>query len=373
MRQSHLATVIKSKPPGGCFAVRGFASQRLGYLPRPDLVVPLLQRHPETRLGQATCHKRESSSSVVCTAEAGKPLRRAVSGADRNTPVTREQGPNTTIARNLLLGTAAGLIAVAGAQAADMPVKAKPVEYVKVCSLYGTGFYYIPGPIPASRSAALCVSRVEAQFERRNHCRFRWRTDRVGSLRPSRYQRHQLSGPRSNRVRCAHANRLRHPAVLYPRRLGPVHAIVRCGRPRHATYGAATCLAGGIARSFSSRALRSVAASRSSTSSPTAAPTHTSSPHHRRHALLAVGPLGLHGAVRQRRVLHAVAGRSDRSLQVRHVRHHSRLAGPLTAGFRDRQRLGHIIRAATTTASAFRTSSPTCASTRPGAISGSAP
>ena len=31
------------------------------------------------------------------------------------------------------------------AQAADLPVKAKPVEYVKVCSLYGVGFYYIPG------------------------------------------------------------------------------------------------------------------------------------------------------------------------------------------------------------------------------------
>ena len=32
-----------------------------------------------------------------------------------------------------------------GAQAADLPVKAKPVEYVKVCSLYGEGFFYIPG------------------------------------------------------------------------------------------------------------------------------------------------------------------------------------------------------------------------------------
>ena len=49
------------------------------------------------------------------------------------------------IGKSLLLGTAAGLLAVAGAQAADMPVKAKPVEYVKVCSLYGSGFYYIPG------------------------------------------------------------------------------------------------------------------------------------------------------------------------------------------------------------------------------------
>ena len=26
-----------------------------------------------------------------------------------------------------------------------MPVKAKPVEYVKICTLYGAGFYYIPG------------------------------------------------------------------------------------------------------------------------------------------------------------------------------------------------------------------------------------
>ena len=49
------------------------------------------------------------------------------------------------MARSLLLGSAAGLVAVAGAQAADLPVKAKPVEYVKICTLYGEGFYYIPG------------------------------------------------------------------------------------------------------------------------------------------------------------------------------------------------------------------------------------
>jgi hypothetical protein len=47
--------------------------------------------------------------------------------------------------KSLLLGSAAGFVAVAGAQAADLPVKAKPVEYVKVCSLYGAGYYYIPG------------------------------------------------------------------------------------------------------------------------------------------------------------------------------------------------------------------------------------
>ena len=47
--------------------------------------------------------------------------------------------------KSLLLGSAAGLVAVGGAQAADLPVKAKPVEYVKICSLYGAGYYYIPG------------------------------------------------------------------------------------------------------------------------------------------------------------------------------------------------------------------------------------
>jgi Porin subfamily len=46
--------------------------------------------------------------------------------------------------KTLLLGTAAGFVAVAGAQAADMPVKAA-VAYVKICNLYGDGFYYLPG------------------------------------------------------------------------------------------------------------------------------------------------------------------------------------------------------------------------------------
>ena len=48
-------------------------------------------------------------------------------------------------ARTLILGSAAGLIAISGAQAADLPVKAKAVEYVRICSLYGAGFFYIPG------------------------------------------------------------------------------------------------------------------------------------------------------------------------------------------------------------------------------------
>jgi len=63
----------------------------------------------------------------------------------RNPPMKSNLEVHMKMVKSLLLGSAAGLVAVAGTQAADLPVKAKPVEYVKICSLYGAGFYYIPG------------------------------------------------------------------------------------------------------------------------------------------------------------------------------------------------------------------------------------
>src|SRR5262245_25668702 len=49
--------------------------------------------------------------------------------------------------KSLLLGSAAALVAATGARAADAVVVAEPepVEYVRVCDVYGAGFYYIPG------------------------------------------------------------------------------------------------------------------------------------------------------------------------------------------------------------------------------------
>jgi opacity protein-like surface antigen len=49
--------------------------------------------------------------------------------------------------KSLLLGSAAALVAVSGAQAADAVVAAEPepVEYVRVCDAYGKGYFYIPG------------------------------------------------------------------------------------------------------------------------------------------------------------------------------------------------------------------------------------
>ena len=46
---------------------------------------------------------------------------------------------------SLLLSSAAMIAVVGAAQAADLPVKAKAIQYVKICSAYGPGFYYIPG------------------------------------------------------------------------------------------------------------------------------------------------------------------------------------------------------------------------------------
>jgi len=49
--------------------------------------------------------------------------------------------------KSLLIGSAAALMAVSGAQAADAIVAAEPepLEYVRVCDAFGTGFFYIPG------------------------------------------------------------------------------------------------------------------------------------------------------------------------------------------------------------------------------------
>jgi hypothetical protein len=48
--------------------------------------------------------------------------------------------------KSLLLGSAAAFVAVSGARAADaIIVEPEPVEYVRVCDAYGSGWWYIPG------------------------------------------------------------------------------------------------------------------------------------------------------------------------------------------------------------------------------------
>ncbi len=49
--------------------------------------------------------------------------------------------------KSLLLGSAAALVAVSGARAADAVIIPEPeaVEYVRVCDAAGAGYFYIPG------------------------------------------------------------------------------------------------------------------------------------------------------------------------------------------------------------------------------------
>src|SRR5882762_6269196 len=49
------------------------------------------------------------------------------------------------LVKGLMFGSAAVLAVIGDATAADLPIKAKAIEYVRICSTYGAGFWYIPG------------------------------------------------------------------------------------------------------------------------------------------------------------------------------------------------------------------------------------
>lgn len=65
--------------------------------------------------------------------------------------------------KGLLLGSAAALTSVVGAQAADLPVyKAAPIEYVRVCDAFGAGFFYIPGTDTCLRVGGLVLAETRS-------------------------------------------------------------------------------------------------------------------------------------------------------------------------------------------------------------------
>ncbi|MBP0438941.1 porin [Tianweitania sediminis] len=69
--------------------------------------------------------------------------------------------------KSLLLGSAAAMIAVSGARAADAIVIAEPepVEYVRVCDVYGTGYFYIPGTETCLKIGGYFRYEVRASFD----------------------------------------------------------------------------------------------------------------------------------------------------------------------------------------------------------------
>ena len=82
--------------------------------------------------------------------------------------------------RALLASTAVGLLVAGGAQAADLPVKAKPVEYVRICSLYGAGFFFVPGKPELGCGKKYAIGPMHPRFD--EWCRLRpWLEGRIGS------------------------------------------------------------------------------------------------------------------------------------------------------------------------------------------------
>jgi len=67
----------------------------------------------------------------------------------RNTRARGSAGRRRLTNKSAWLGGAAVLLAIQTTQAVELPTAAKPVvkpvEYVKVCNVFGAGFYYIPG------------------------------------------------------------------------------------------------------------------------------------------------------------------------------------------------------------------------------------
>src|SRR5204862_8104237 len=88
-------------------------------------------------------------------------------------------------ARTLILSSAAGLMALSGAQAADLPVKAKAVEYVRICSLYGACFFYIPGTDTCIKLGGYL--RADTTFNGGIHGQPAWSGDRVQQNRYRNY------------------------------------------------------------------------------------------------------------------------------------------------------------------------------------------
>ena len=146
------------------------------------------------------------------------------------------------VIRSLLLGSAAGLLTVAGAQAADLPTrKAAPINYVRICDAYGAGFFYIPGTetclkvgglalfetrifnTPYSIGAGIAsaaggasnlveLSRARSRVSRRSAPLRLPRS--IVTLAPARQLRVRRSRP--YRTRCPHGDGLRHAARLHP-------------------------------------------------------------------------------------------------------------------------------------------------------------
>jgi hypothetical protein len=101
----------------------------------------------------------EKGSAIKFRKEQGSRKKILISYLGLENPIG---GFTMKLVKSLLLGSAAGLMAVTGSMAADLPSrKAAPAEYVRVCSAYGAGFFFIPG----SDTCLQLSGRVRAQYQ----------------------------------------------------------------------------------------------------------------------------------------------------------------------------------------------------------------
>ena len=72
-----------------------------------------------------------------------------------------------TLIKSLLLGSAAGVVAVASAQAADLPTRKGPVaaEYVRVCSITVAGAPVVGFVLPGSDTCLKISGYITGQIE----------------------------------------------------------------------------------------------------------------------------------------------------------------------------------------------------------------
>src|SRR5271165_2080849 len=101
--------------------------------------------HPRLAQGLASAGERSPSSL-----------------ATEPTPKVSTRGQEMTLIKSILLGSAAGIVAIAGAQAADLPTKkaAPVVQYVKICNVGGITGWTLPG----SDTCVKLSGYITAQF-----------------------------------------------------------------------------------------------------------------------------------------------------------------------------------------------------------------
>lgn len=139
------------------------------------------------------------------------------------------------LVKSLLLGSAAGIAAVAGAQAADLPSrKAAPVEYVRVCSAYGAGFFYIPGTDTCLRVGG----RVRAEYT--VGTRYGSSQDAYGTRARGRLNIDARTATAYGTLRTFFRYELTNSSGFYAGTIGGNQGIIAPGQARNGAGGAGT-------------------------------------------------------------------------------------------------------------------------------------